>query len=291
MWLADAQADKLFAYTSGARDTGKDFSLHSDNAQPQGIWSDGTTIWVADSDDDKVYAYTLSNGARVAGKDFDLVAANDAPRGIWSNGMITWVVDEDDRKLYAYDLPVSSDATLGALTVSPTDIIGFASDTTTYHVGVANSVTQVTITATASDSGATIAWSTTDAGTAAGHQVTLSAGLNTVTITVTAEDTNTEKAYTIHVGRGVTADFGWKATDDFNGVFAAGNTSPRAIWSGGDDHVGGRRRRRQDLRLQPGDQRAGRRQGLQYPGRPPGTRGRVGIWSDDATMWVTDNGG
>ena len=286
MWLADAQADKLFAYTSGARDTGKDFSLHSDNAQPQGIWSDGTTIWVADSDDDKSYAYTLSNGARVAGKDFDLVAANDAPRGIWSNGMIMWVVDEDDRKLYAYDLPVSSDATLSALTVSPTDIIGFASDVTTYHVGVANSVTQATVTATTNDGNATIAWSATDAGAAAGHQVTLSEGLNTVTITVTAGDGSTEQAYTIHIGRGVTADYGWKASDDFNGLVDAGNTFPLGIWSNGttmwvmdytDSNIFAYTRTTK-----------AREPGKEFTTLAAGNTTPRGIWSDSTTMWVAD---
>ena len=289
MWLADPQADKLYAYTlsSGARDTGKDFSLHSDNAQPQGIWSDGSTIWVADSDDDKVYAYTLSNGARVAGRDFDLVAANSGARGIWSNGMIMWVVDKDDRKLYAYDLPrpASTDATLSALTVSPTDIIGFDSDTGSYHVGVANSVTQVTVTATASDSGATIDIGSTTVTSGTGHQVTLSAGLNTVTITVTAGDGSTEQAYTIHIGRGVTADFGWKAVDDFNGLVDAGNTFPLGIWSNGttmwvtdftDNTIFAYTRTTK-----------AREPGKEFTLAADNTSPR-GIWSDSTTMWVAD---
>ena len=33
------------------------------NADPQGMWSDGTTMWVADDEDDKLYAYTLATGA------------------------------------------------------------------------------------------------------------------------------------------------------------------------------------------------------------------------------------
>ena len=287
MWMANAGDNTLYAYTlsSGARDTGKDFSLHSDNANPWGIWSDDATIWVGDRTDNKVYAYTLSNGARVAGKDFDLVADNSVPRGIWSNGMITWVADTSDNKLYAYDLPVSADATLSALTVSPGDVIGFASDTTTYHVGVANSVTQATITATTNDANATVAWSTTDAGTAAGHQVSLSEGLNTVTITVTAEDTNTEEVYTIHIGRGVTADYGWKATDDFNGLVAAGNEQPQHIWSNGttmwvtdftDNKIFAYTRTTK-----------AREPGKEFTLAADNTYKR-GIWSDSTTMWVVD---
>ena len=29
-----------------------------------GLWSDGTTMWVADNSDDKIYAYDLAAGAR-----------------------------------------------------------------------------------------------------------------------------------------------------------------------------------------------------------------------------------
>ena len=41
----------------GARDSGKDIALALDNASPTGIWSDGMTMWVADSAEDKIYAY------------------------------------------------------------------------------------------------------------------------------------------------------------------------------------------------------------------------------------------
>ena len=38
------------------------------NADPQGMWSDSTTMWVTDDADDKLYAYTLSSGARDTAK-------------------------------------------------------------------------------------------------------------------------------------------------------------------------------------------------------------------------------
>ena len=78
----------------------------------------------------------------------------------------------------------STDATLSALTVSPKDIIGFASDRASYEVGVASTVTQATVAATANDSGATVAITP-------GQPVDLSAGKNTVTVTVTAQDGTT----------------------------------------------------------------------------------------------------
>ena len=127
----------------------------------------------------------------------------------------------------------STDATLSALTVSPKDISGFAADRTSYEVGVASTVTQATITATKSHSAATVAYSTTDADTSAGHQVNLSAGRNEVTITVTAEDTTTTGTYTVSINRGVTAAFGWKASDDFDGLITAENNLPLGMWSDG----------------------------------------------------------
>ena len=129
----------------------------------------------------------------------------------------------------------STDATLSALTVSPKDITGFATDRSTrYEVGVASTVTQATITETTNDSAATVGYSTTDADdSTSGHQVDLSAGRNRVTVTVTAEDTTTTQTYTISINRGVDTAFGWKATDDFDGLITAGNDTPSGPWSDG----------------------------------------------------------
>ena len=71
---------------------------------PHGIWSDGETIWVADSFDDKLYAFRMSDGARQELRDFDTLraAGNRDPRGIWSDGETMWVADGRDDKLYAY---------------------------------------------------------------------------------------------------------------------------------------------------------------------------------------------
>ena len=73
---------------------------------PDGIWSDGTTIWVSNFAfaDDKLYAYKLSDGTRDSAKEFDLDSDNGVSRGIWSNGTTIWVADLPDTKLYAYTL-------------------------------------------------------------------------------------------------------------------------------------------------------------------------------------------
>ena len=75
-----------------------------DHAQdaPRGVWSDGTTMWIVDSDDRKLYAYTLATLARNSSADIPLHADNSAPDGVWGNSTTIWVSDSTWDKLYAY---------------------------------------------------------------------------------------------------------------------------------------------------------------------------------------------
>ena len=91
-WIVHAQS----------RDSGSDFTLDDANGYPTGIWSDGTTMWIADFEDAKLYAYRMSDRSRDSGKDFTLDAANGSPVGIWSDGTTMWASDFSDAKLYAY---------------------------------------------------------------------------------------------------------------------------------------------------------------------------------------------
>ena len=96
------------AHVAGQRYAGKDFDTlyAAGNRGPRGLWSDGTTLWVSDRDDNKLYAYKLSDTSRDAAKDFNTLdaAGNQNPAGIWSDGTTMWVADRDDDKLYAYNL-------------------------------------------------------------------------------------------------------------------------------------------------------------------------------------------
>ena len=80
--------------------------LPAGNGSPVGIWSDGTTMWVSDIGDDKIYAYDLATKARNSSEDFNTLndAGNNAPVGIWSDGTTMWVSDLNDDKIYAYKL-------------------------------------------------------------------------------------------------------------------------------------------------------------------------------------------
>ena len=73
-----------------------------------GIWSDGATMWIADHDDDHIYAYRLSGGARVEDEEYDLnqpSVHSEYATGIWfdgTNGRM-WVADRLAGKIYGFD--------------------------------------------------------------------------------------------------------------------------------------------------------------------------------------------
>ena len=128
-------SNTLCAYAS------KDFNTlaAAGNDSPIGIWSDGTTMWVANDGDNKIYAYNMSTKARDATKDFNTLnaAGNNQPQGIWSDGTTMWVVDDGDDKLYAYNLSTKArDATkdFNTLDAANTAPQGIWSDDTTMWV-------------------------------------------------------------------------------------------------------------------------------------------------------------
>ena len=74
------------------------------NRNPTGIWSNGTTMWVADRRA-KIYAYNMRTRARDRGREFNTLATeNESPAGIWSDGTTMWVVDLADGRIYAYSM-------------------------------------------------------------------------------------------------------------------------------------------------------------------------------------------
>ena len=290
VWAVNETTDTLEAYqkSDGSEDNDKDIALHSDNGDPAGIWSDGTTMWVADHQQVKLFAYTLADGNRDSTKDIDTSpSGNGNPRGIWGDEETIWVTSEDDDKVYSYNLQDnrSADATLSDLTVSPRDIIGFESGREAYEVGVASTVAQATVIATTNHPSASVAYSGTDADlNTAGHQVDLSAGRNQVTITVTAEDTTTAQGYTVSINKGVTADYGWKASDDLDGLFISAFDAALGIAE--DNGI---------FWISSSDSRnilAYRQDGSRAPSRDitaHSANNDIGyLWTDSQTIWVSD---
>ena len=106
MLVSDHNDDKIYAYNMPSapgvsiqppkpvvdtpafeRNAAGDFTglAAAKNNVPQGIWSDWATVWVADSEDNKIYAYDLKAKARAANHDFDTLyaAGNTNPTDIW----------------------------------------------------------------------------------------------------------------------------------------------------------------------------------------------------------------
>ena len=106
MWVAnyDASDSKIFAYTiqSGARVPSHDLSLSATNV-PTAIWSDRSiTMWVADENSNKIFAYRMSDDSSVG--DLTLSADNSSPWGIWSDSTTMWVADHNSVKIFAYKM-------------------------------------------------------------------------------------------------------------------------------------------------------------------------------------------
>ncbi len=100
----------IFGYhrSDGTRYQPKDFASldAAGNQDVEGIWSDGTTMWVADRADSKLYAYKMSDKSHDSAKDITLDGDNDKPKGVWGNETTIWVAQDDfapSNKIFAYN--------------------------------------------------------------------------------------------------------------------------------------------------------------------------------------------
>ena len=120
LWVAEDNDDltsKIFVYlrSNGSHVSTLDIGASTlspsstvgaiNNNDQRGMWSNGTTLFVVDHGDTKVYGYKLSDQTRDDDKNLDLVSANASPWGLWFDGRVLWVADTADDKLYVYDLP------------------------------------------------------------------------------------------------------------------------------------------------------------------------------------------
>ena len=180
------------------RGPANDFAPAGQPYYPNGLWSDGDTMWVVDDGNNRIFAYELATGVRRPELEFDAPgpSGNDTPWGLWSNGRLMWVADPADDRLYTYNMPPS--ALLESLEVEGVNIGTFVPSTTDFEGRSPSTLTQTTVHAAAAFPAATVDISPGDADdTADGHQVNLGTGDTTITITVT-NDTLTS-TYTVVV--------------------------------------------------------------------------------------------
>lgn len=83
------------------------FPLDPGHGQPTGMWSDGSVVLVAhdpDGDGAALYAYNLvEDGERAPEAEWELDGRNRAPRGIAGAGEVVWVADSEWDRLFAYN--------------------------------------------------------------------------------------------------------------------------------------------------------------------------------------------
>ena len=140
--------------------------------------------------------------------------------------------------------PPSQDATLSALSLGTGIVLDppFSPDTTSYRAWVSNSVGTASITATKNDANATVAIDgDTDPGTPASATQTLSEGLNTITVRVSAEQTSIRRMYTVELVREASAP----ARTDPNALLDANITAGEG--TGGGEGAFGYNVERSDL--------------------------------------------
>ena len=242
MWIAHddrgRDANKLYAYNlaTKVRDPDKDFdTLHAaGNHSPRGIWSDGTTMWVADSSNDKLYAYSMATREHDHPKDFNTldVQGNTRPSGLWSDGSTMWVTNHEfgpGSTVYAYNLatkyrdPVKE---FSASTLylewngSPT---GLWSDGTTMWVADSYDLKLYAYNLTSKDRDPPEDFDTLRAAGNGSPEAIWSDGT-----TMWVADSWDDKLYAYSL-----ATKNRHPAKDFDGLAAAGNRSPEGIWSDG----------------------------------------------------------
>ena len=95
-----------------ARNPAQDFTgLTGTGIQPEGIWSDGETMWVSwgasEEDGGRIYAYDMETKRRAASLDFDTALAssgNHSPESLWGDDATLWVGDTAKGRIFAYRL-------------------------------------------------------------------------------------------------------------------------------------------------------------------------------------------
>ena len=218
--------------------------LDGGNDRATGVWSDGTTLWVADNADgagDAVYAYDRETGERLSEREFALHETNRAPRGFWSDGETVWVSDSGRDRLFAYDLATGErlEEREFALAAGNSDARGIWSDGETMWVldGVKDSLF-----AYALESGELLA----EYELSSANDDPRGIWSDGVTIWVSDHGAKRLIAYRLPVLPDAETDPGEEDADEdarelervrdeeFTELSKASNNSPRGIWSDGD---------------------------------------------------------
>ena len=301
MWVADRLDDKVYAYNMPA------------NALLQSLELTGIDIGFSPGRLDyavrvpnstastTVVPVAASAGTTVAIAPADADASTDGHQISLSTGdntITVTVTNAADTKTYTATITrstlatLSDNADLDTLAIAGSVIDVSNSARTEYTVNVAHSISSSIVTALPDDTNATVAINPADADNqTVGHQISLSTGMNTISIAVEATD-GSSKTYKITVNRDSAADFGWNPTSDLT-LWASAyprHFPPAALWSNGTTIwvvlMQAARSKVYAYDLATGAPQPNRdldtleNAGNHYP---------AGLWSDGTTIWVTDH--
>ena len=127
IWIANdgyGENNRVYAYNlnTGTPDTDKNFNLNrGDNSESGGVHSDGSTMYVSNTRNDKIFAYTITEGVSFGDQDSDKGFSMDSddslvgllmPRGMWSDNDTLWIAGNVHEKIHAYN--IGSTGTYGA---------------------------------------------------------------------------------------------------------------------------------------------------------------------------------
>ncbi len=180
---------------------------------------DQITVTPTKSDTNASLEYLDANGAIISDADGS-ASGQQVALEVGANTIKVKVTAEDATTTGTYTVVVtraapaaSTDAALSGLVLNDgtndlTLTPAFASGTTSYAASVGNGIDQITVTPEKSDTDASVEYldgndaAISDAdGSAAGQQVALDVGANTIKVMVTAEDATTTETYTVVVTR------------------------------------------------------------------------------------------
>ncbi len=311
LWVSDHNG-VIFAYDleTGAFSDERSFSTGFGLKDwVRGIWSDGLTMWLLEGKTKQILAYELATGRRQPHYDIDADVeafshynydGEFGPAGLWSDGTTMWVPIgkfSSNKGIYAFHMPERP--ALKSLGLSDAGMSPrFSTETTSYESGtVPTWLDSVTVTAEATSltvSGdapsGIVSIEPADADPDEdGHQVDLSPGANTITVTVTAAG-GTAKVYSIEVERDHPETFDRVPEHDveFSPELVqshGGNISPGGLWSDGTTMWVGDYHSNSVFAVNP-------KTGEHEPARDIGVSYTIwssdGLWSDGTTMWISD---
>ena len=181
-------------------------------------------IGSAEAADQKTFSFTLKFNALKAGTSSITVKSQEVYDAD-SKAVTLDHIGSSSVKINAADTS-SKDASLASLTISPGTLKpAFSADVTEYTAAVPSDVTSITVSAPAKDGGAKVAVSGND---------DLQDGENTITCTVTAEDGETTKTYTIMVTKSDDAAASNSETDAGSAETNAGVIGEDGSWTVAD---------------------------------------------------------